>query len=433
MLPALWNYYPLVTSDTGAYIQNAYQLYLPNDRPITYSYFLLLSSLRLTLWLTIFFQSLLLSFLIVAFIELPLFKNIQEKYIWILFILITLFTSCSWFSSQLMPDIFTAIIFLASINLIYASNKYLYLIYGSILFCAILMHNSNLIISLIFYFVLLIVTLLYPKLKVYRKKAILLTTISLVAWSFICGLHYISGNGFKPSKSSHVFLIAKLAENGILKDYLNEHCTTENYRLCAFKNELPNHAWDFIWNDGGAFARTGYWDSSESEYSRIIKGTLTQPKFLIKNLKEGIKASGKEFILTDIGDGLNPQTDGTNPYWKIQQYYGHELKFYLNSKQNQNKLSFRIFNQVIFFVFITNFIMILILYSFKKLTKEQLSIYIICLFFCLLNAATTGALANILARLNSRSIWLLPFLTLLLSFEIYFSRKNKIANNNLTN
>ncbi len=321
---------------------------------------------------------------------------------------------------------FTPVIFLASVNLFYTDSGPLKLLYTGLIYFAILTHNSNLVIAFLFFASLFLVSVLSPAYQKVRRKAMSLVIVTLCSWLTLCSIHFISGNGFKPSKSSHIFLIAKLSENGILKAYLTEHCHQEEFKLCAYKDNLPSHAWDFIWNDNGAFAHSGYWDSSSAEYTKIIKGTLTEPKFLWMNIKESINATFVQFIKTDIGDGLTPQIDGSNPYWKIQAQYGRELNLYLKSKQNRGTLNFSFLNHLYFYTFILGFVIFLVLILLRKIKPHFIPLFAAVVFFCLLNAFTTASLANILARLNSRCIWLIPFIVLIAFTDAFFIKDKKI-------
>ena len=430
MMPSIWNHFPLVTSDTGAYIENAYHLSLPNDRPLTYSYFTLFTSLHLSLWLTILVQSMLLSLLILSFIAHILQRSPDKKQAVLTIILLCALTSCSWYTSQVMPDIFTPMIFLASVNYYYATTFKIRLIYILLIYSSILTHNSNLVITLLFYTIVFVIGILMRTNPQIRKKAATLLIVSVLSWLTLCSLHAIGGFGFRPSKSSHIFLIAKLSENGVLKEYLDTHCQKEQFRLCSYKNSLPDHAWDFIWNDDGPFAHSGYWDSSGVEYSNIIKGTLTEPHFIWMNVKESLKATMRQFILTNIGDGLTPQVEGSNPFWKIQEHYRSELIPYLKSKQSTGAIHVQMINLLYACSFILSFIVLFLLVMLKKLNLRILFIIALTILFCLINAFTTASLANILARLNSRCLWLIPFVVIIVLVELIWMH-GKQSNLNL--
>src|SRR3954469_25639022 len=65
-IPALYNSYPLVTSDSGAYIENGYKLQVPLDRPLAYSIFIRIASLGITTWGIVLVQALILSLLLLV-------------------------------------------------------------------------------------------------------------------------------------------------------------------------------------------------------------------------------------------------------------------------------------------------------------------------------------------------------------------------------
>jgi len=67
MLPAFYNGYPLVYSDTGTYIASGFEGKVPNSRPITYGLFIRHSSLTASLWLSAFAQCLMVSLLLYYF------------------------------------------------------------------------------------------------------------------------------------------------------------------------------------------------------------------------------------------------------------------------------------------------------------------------------------------------------------------------------
>src|SRR6476646_4300502 len=66
LIPAFYNGFPLSTSDTGGYISNSFTLYVPIDRPVSYSVLIRLTSLGLTLCGVVAAQALVLSALLLA-------------------------------------------------------------------------------------------------------------------------------------------------------------------------------------------------------------------------------------------------------------------------------------------------------------------------------------------------------------------------------
>src|SRR5690606_34892748 len=108
MYAGFYNGYPLVTSDTGTYLNSGFNLTVPDDRPITYGLFIRFVSMGFSLWLPIFLQNALVSFVIVEFIRFS-GAEIKKHFYIPIFLFLSYLSGISWFSSQIMPDIFSAV------------------------------------------------------------------------------------------------------------------------------------------------------------------------------------------------------------------------------------------------------------------------------------------------------------------------------------
>jgi len=75
---SFYNGYPVILSDSGTYINSGFELTVSWDRPIAYSLFIVLSSFKISLWLTIFFQCLITAFIIDEFLKLVLSFNYKH-------------------------------------------------------------------------------------------------------------------------------------------------------------------------------------------------------------------------------------------------------------------------------------------------------------------------------------------------------------------
>lgn len=416
---ALYNGFPLVASDTGAYINNGYILHLPEDRTLTYSLFLRISSLSLSLWFPLLVQG-----GIIALLIHQLCKFIwQDQFTLNRFLLLSTtliaFTNVSWYASQLMPDIFTAIMLLLLLLLYSKETRYQWLYWVGLVVCA-LMHNSNLLILLCTASALIIVSYIYLKNKVKTSwKALGVAIFSMV---LLASLHAVSGNGFTLSKGSHVFMIAKLAENGVLKKYLDDNCQNSTYQLCAYKDKLPPYAWDFVWNADQPTHQMGGWEGTKSEYKAILGDLARSPKYYLLLLYKSIIDTARQLTQIYVGDGLSAHRENTNPFWKVQEHYGHELSWYMGSKQQNNLLDWAIFNWIYWAMVIISSLGVLLYW--EKLKSEPLIVvcYLLVVVFLVSNAFVTANFANVLARLQSRIVWLLPMLNLVFLMQVWFVR-----------
>ena len=106
--PSLYNGYPLLFSDSGSYIFSAFTLEPPISRPIGYGLFIMVFSARLTLWSVVYFQSLIISVLMWESLRIVT----RDRNLYILhftsIVILMLVSSLSWYSCQIMPDIFTS-------------------------------------------------------------------------------------------------------------------------------------------------------------------------------------------------------------------------------------------------------------------------------------------------------------------------------------
>ncbi len=414
MLPAWINGYPLVYSDTSTYLASGFELETPFDRPISYGLFVRIASLNgISLWLVIACQCILISYLILRITQFSL--RAYEKSIWLALIFVVTLSACSslsWTVCQIMPDIFTAIMCMSLFLLLFAKipdkeRNFLYLLFT--LSCS--MHMSH----IVFLLCLLGFSLCSSKLKIFGPEIhIRNITIILI---LILTLASIVTMGSALAKSRHVFFMGAMVEHGILKKYLDEHCATSNYRLCFYKDSLPEKAWQFIWEPGSPFYKTGAWKDSKKEYNEIIYGSLSEPAFIGMHIKKSLEACIEQLGLFKIGDGNKAYPNGTVLYERVVRYFPHEQKEYESSLQNNEGMLFvASWNTLLRIVLLHALACsaFLLLTPVKNLTSPFSKVaHFWFLISILLNAWVCGTFANAIDRLGSKMIWLLPFSILL--------------------
>lgn len=417
LLAAYINGFPIVYSDTSTFLASGFELSAPFDRPITYGLFLRLTSLNgASLWLVAFFQTLLLSTILYmvfnAFIKVSKHKNLMFI---ISISVLTLTSSISWINSQLISDIFTPIMLLSFLLLIlkkHSKRKTIFLY--TVFTLSTAMHMSH-----ISYNVLLIaIILLLRFFNIFQLKF----TININP-VFIClGLSLLSilSMGSAISKSKHGFLMGALVEHGIAKQFLNDNCKDNNFEFCKYKDELPEKGWQFLWDDNSPFYKMGDWKGTKKEFNTIIFETLTTPKYLKLLIIESVKATYDQLLKFNIGDGNGAFMESTILHKRVEKYFPHELSIYQKSKQNNEKLFFiNDFNKTQhFFIIIALISLLIFLVRIKKSDKSLNTFLILILIGILLNAWSCGTLANAIDRLGSKMIWLIPFVVLIISFNI---------------
>ncbi len=232
-IPAFLNGFPLVTSDSGTYMASGFRPFIPFDRPVMYGLFVRHMSLKESLWFVVIIQGILVAWILSQVIKQFLPQYGARFYRFMLFILLSLISTLTWYCSQIMADVFAALPALGIALLLFApnQNRAQKIFTALIVIFSCLTHNSHLVAN-----TLLIVTLFvlaiskkYFNKEIFSGRRFLLVTIIIVsAWLIGPFINYLIDGKFRQSGSAHVFLAARFAESGILQDYLDKNCPGQN-------------------------------------------------------------------------------------------------------------------------------------------------------------------------------------------------------------
>jgi hypothetical protein len=408
LFPAFYNGYPLVYADTSTYLSAGFELETPLDRPITYSLFLRIASLNgASLWSVIFIQGLLISYLIHQLL-LILFPAVSIRFFRNTLFFLALGTTLPWTVSQLIPDIFTPVLLLCVTILLVGhtqlSKKTTLALY-SLFLVATAMHISHFTFNIIFLlgiYCLSKLGWLLPKGKIhFRSIAIflLLTGISFITMSAAI------------SKSKHGFLMGAMIENGVIQPYLEEYCPTEDYQICAYRNELPDRGYLFLWDEASPFYQLGGWKNTKEEFNTIIYHTLTEPKYIGLHIQASLRATFNQLCRFRVGDGNGMFLEKTLLYQRIQAYIGHEIPIYSNSRQNKQTLFYINYcNWWLYSIVLLSIVVFLFRWKIISNNPNLYFVTLLLLIAILLNAWSCGTFANAINRLGSKVIWLFPLL-----------------------
>ena len=411
MVDAFYNGYPIIYADVTTYITNGFDLQTPFDRPITYCLFLRLFSLDgLSLWTVIFTQSYILSYLIFRLSKMLFGDELNKFVVLAIVAFLSLFSSLSWTASQPISDIFTPILLLTSVLLLIGkpNKKEVWLLYF-IFLLSTSMHLSHISYNVVF----LVSVMLIRSIRFFRyREVVRLQTIFILFGLTIIALSTMLS---AMAKSRHVFFMGAISEHGILKTYLDEHCETTNYQLCAYKDALPKRAFEFVWDQDGPVNKMGGWKATEEEFNVIIYQTLTTPKYILLHVKASVAATYEQLLKFKINDGNIPFHEGSLVYKRIVNYFPGELKQFEQSKQNRDELAFtknlNYLYRIIVLISIAGIVLwIFILKSQQRKSFSTLGVFIV--LGIIINAWGSATFSNAIDRFGAKMIWLLPLLAL---------------------
>ena len=261
--PAVWNGYPLLFSDTGAFLSQLLDGFMVFDKPWIYGPVLGLVSLELSLWLPAIAQCILVSWLLWR-VASALHRATPCGHV-VLCVVLAIATTASWFASLLMADIFAPITVLSLYLIAFGPARGRI---GMIVLAAfaIASHLAHLIVAGA---VLTLILLLRPRATPRASAPLLLALAALLATNAI-------GHGkFGISPYGSVFMLARLTADGAVSDYLTAACPAAGYRMCAWVGRLPTVADDFMWDpDGPVWTQQGGPPALADEARTIVRATI---------------------------------------------------------------------------------------------------------------------------------------------------------------
>ena len=273
--PALWNGFPLIFPDTGGYLMRPLEGTLDMGRSAFYGLFLD-GGIAFAFWPNVIAQAALIGWLIVLALRALGLSGRPWLALGIV-VLLSVSTSLPWVAAQLMPDIlFPAAVL--SLHLLIFRNDTLstferFALAGVIAFAiASHMAAAGLAVGMVVGVWILgrIALLSIP------KPRLTFATAAVGAGILLCPVSnwVITGSfAFTPGGSSFIF--GRLAEDGIVSKYLEEHCPDPALRLCAFKAQMADiDADDWLWDPESPFWKLDGWQGLGGEEEKIILATL---------------------------------------------------------------------------------------------------------------------------------------------------------------
>lgn len=240
--PAFLNGYPLVFSDTGAFLHQTLGPLVIWDKPHVYGPLLHLFHWRVTLWGPLLAQGLVLSWLL-WLAQRALRGTATPKRHLAVTLGAAALTTAPFTIALLMPDLFAPAVLLALLLLGFARERLARaeaIALGVVAALGIAAHLSHLPLAAAIAGIVLLLTrriapLLRVALPIAGAVAILLGTN---LWGH--GRAVLSPHGA-------TFLLARLQADGPAARVIRERCPRSGWYLCAFADRLPMDSDDFLW------------------------------------------------------------------------------------------------------------------------------------------------------------------------------------------
>jgi hypothetical protein len=272
---ALWNGFPLIFPDTGGYFTRPIEGTLGMGRSALYGLFLYVG-IPFAFWPAVLVQCALTAWLIVLTLRAHDLGDRPGLAFGIVLALCAT-TSLPWFAGQLMPDIFFPLAVLALHLLVFRHdglNRPERIGLVAVIAFAMASHMAALGVCAGALIALALLRRLWPRmLPPLRTGLAGLAIASGIALALFSNAAITGTLAFTPGGVN--FLFGRLIEDGIIARYVEDECPDPALRICAYRNDLPDNADDWLWGPGTAFYKLGGDEGFRDEARDIIADTLT--------------------------------------------------------------------------------------------------------------------------------------------------------------
>ena len=408
LAPALWNGYPVLQSDTGGYLARWYEGHLVPSRSTVFGLYLHYGE-HSHFWVNLAIQA--LATMWILQLTLRVFGLARP---WRLFgscLVLTLTTALPWLASMLLTDIFAGLSVLSLFLLVLHGDK----LSGrekAALFVftafAAATHSATMGVLL---GLCCVGWIARPFLRGRIKAAPLLQgmlSIAAGAIMLVSANYALSGQvAWTPGGYSIAF--ARMLQDGIVTRYLNDHCPTQQFKLCPYRNELPETADDFLWSRETVFNKLGRFPGMGDEMGYIAVHALAD--YPLWQAEEALMDAGEQLLKVATGENTDHPTM-MHTYGIFRQFLPQQLKGVDAARQQKSHLTFGPMNLIHVPVALisTALVFALLIASIWRRRLDDVTLLMATVCLTLLgNAFICGVISGPHDRYGSRLVWITTF------------------------
>ena len=328
--PAIANQYPIVFSDTHAYLVKAGQPRMVWDKPWTYGPFLLALHGGTTLWLPLAAQVLIVSHLL-WLLAASIGQATGVRHL-VLGAALAAGSAAPWFASLLMPDVFAPVTVISLYLLAFpgALGMWQRRWVGLLGTAAIAFHLSHLVLAAAGLTVVLVL----------RWRALARAMVPLGTAIAILVATNMVGFG-RPAVSPYgsVFALARLTADGLVAPVLAASCPASGWYLCSWQDRLPARGNAFLWDgDGPVWTAPGGPIGLAPEASAIVAAVLRQAPLTV--LRTAMMNTLETLGRVALGDTLGPDWLEVSITGSLRAYFPpHEIERFRGGLQARGGLA----------------------------------------------------------------------------------------------
>ena len=408
--PAFLNGYPILFSDTGAFLAQTVQPLMIWDKPWIYGPLLHAFHWGISLWGPLLAQGLVMAHLL-WLTQRAVRGHATPGAHLLLCLALALLTALPWVTALLMPDVLTPMVALCLylLGLGRASLSRREVAYLLVLCTlSIAAHLSHLpLAAALVVATALLARRLWPVLRVVAPL--------VLAVGLLLGTNWVGHGRLSLSPYGSTFLLARMIGDGTAARTIEARCPQSGWYLCAWAGRLPADSDDFLWlpdsplnrdTNGNAIFLGGARLAPEAR--QIVAETIRREPFGVA--WAALRNFGRQLLLAGVGDTLGRDNLGTAARPRLEQGFGPaEVARYDAAAQARDLLPGRAAP----FLWPYSPVLLLGVAGLAVMAwrlRGAPQAFALFLFVAVAaNAFATGALSKPHHRYQARIAWLLPF------------------------
>jgi len=416
LAPALWNGYPLLQSDTGGYLARWYEGYLVPSRSTVFGLYLHFGE-DSYFWLNLGIQ--VLATMWILHLTLRVFGMAKPWRLVALTFTLTLTTALPWLVSMLLTDIFAGLSVLSLFLLVLHGDKISAMEKAALFVFAAFAaatHSATMAVLLGLCCVGWIARpFLHGRIPASHLAQGTLT-IAAGAVMLLSANFALSGQvAWTPG--GYTIAFARMLQDGIVTRYLHDHCPDQHFKLCPYRDDLPETADDFLWSRETVFNKLGRFPGMGDEMGYITVHALAE--YPLWQAEAALMATGEQLLKVATGENTDrPTTPHT--YGIIARYLPQQLKLMDAARQQTGFITFGPINLIHVPVALIStalvFAMLIAAVFRWRIDDVTLLVATVCLTL-LGNAFICGVISGPHDRYGSRLVWIATFAVMIAAMK----------------
>jgi hypothetical protein len=410
LAPALWNGYPLLQWDTGGYLARWYEGYLVPSRSTVFGLYLHFgedSAFSVNLGIQA------LAALWILQLTLRVLGLAQPLRLLAISLALALTTALPWLASMLLTDIFAGLSVLSLFILVVhgerISKNEKCSLFAFTAFAAAT-HSATLAVLLGLCCAGWIV-------RPFARGQIAATGLAQGSLTVVAGAAMLLSANFALSgqlawtPGGYGVAFGRMVQDGIVAQYLREHCPQQKLKLCPYRDQLPATADQFLWGNS-MFNTLGRFAGLNDEMGLIVRRSLAE--YPAWQAEAALAASARQLVDVATGEGTNGWIPHT--YGIIERYIPAQIKPMRAAHQQRWQLNFTAINRLHIPVALVSMLLTAIVFGrgLYRRRRDDLALLAGVVTSALLgNAFICAVISGPHDRYGARMAWVATFVVLI--------------------